>query len=68
VNRPATFQRKTPDPRGGELSGRLMGRARLREPLQTGVGLDIEFQPRGQVTELIFSEPGPPLELNLPVR
>jgi hypothetical protein len=46
VNRPAIIQRKLPDPREKEFSGRTIGWASLREPLGTGVGPDIESQPR----------------------
>jgi hypothetical protein len=45
VNRPTAFSAKRLDASGREFSGRLTGRAGLREPLQTGAGLDIDFQP-----------------------
>ena len=57
VNRPAIIQRKPPDPRGGEFSGRTIGRAPLRDPLQTFGGLDIESQPKTSVSN--WSQFGP---------
>ena len=50
VNRPATTQRKSPDPKGRGVLGPNYGTAPLRDPLQTGDGLDIESQPKATVS------------------
>jgi hypothetical protein len=46
VNRPVAFHRKRADPNGKGLLGQLVGTEHLLMPLQTGVGLDIGFQPK----------------------
>ena len=60
VNRAAGFHRRTPDQSGREVSGRFMGAARLRAPLQTGVGLDNRVSARGHdgVLDAYFRSPG----------
>jgi hypothetical protein len=50
ISRLGLIQRKPSAPKGGEFSGRTIGRAPLRELLRTGIGLDIESQPKATVS------------------